>query len=494
MRHNATLRPADITCESSFEWTTEREHHPTRPCLDSLPQHIICELLEYYIEYIHDKPHSLFHGPSLRREVKLGTIDRGLLCAILALAARFSPSDGIRSQEPLLANEAKQLLTADFEAVSLSKIQAWIVLGNVCGARNDYIAESLFFGIAIRTAFITGLTMPREDDNAVLAEIRSRVWWTLVMLDKWSSAGLGLPRQISDQQLPRQLPRSEIVFHDLPIDEELWPDGSNEPGLWAHMITLVQRFGPVQDLNRLLATDDASEAHIDLTVSRIAHEFEAWQMDLPATVRLSEGALAWHQSRGHGRTFVALHMGYYHYATLLLYQYLDRTASSLPHASTYAERCREHASGFSDLLRMSYQIPGCEAMYLIVGHMTVVSSSVLIHTLLFGDEAQVPHAKGRLESNFKILMKLENWWPSVTKMRSKLFRFQQACLDSVDERTHRVDRWMIKFLLEHGSDLGEKSKEEAQDTSPRSLADLDAAHWLSARNELTREALSHLQR
>lgn len=146
---------------------------------------------------------------------------------------------------------------------------------------------------------------------------------------------------------------------------------------------------------------------------------------------------------------------------MLLFPYLNRAASSLPHAATYAERCGERASGFDDLLRTSHQNPGCEAVYNIVGHMTVVSSPVLIHTLPFGDEAQVPPAKARLQSKFRVLTKLKDWWPSVTTMTSKLFRLRQAYLYSVEKRTRKLDHWMIRFLLEHGSQWGKDERARA---------------------------------
>ena len=112
------------------------------------------------------------------------------------------------------------------------------------------------------------------------------------MLDRWSSAGLGLPRQITDQQMPQW----ERIFHGLPIDQEVWPPDSNDLGLWAHMIALVRHFGPIQDLNRLIATNGASEAHVNLTVSKISHELENWQNDLPENVRLSTESLSWHKA------------------------------------------------------------------------------------------------------------------------------------------------------------------------------------------------------
>ena len=193
---------------------------------------------------------------------------------------------------------------------------------------------------------------------------------------------------------------------------------------------------------------------------------------------------------------MALHLGYYHYATLLYFQYLDQAAAVLPHASVYASRCREHASAYSDLLRTSYEVEGCGAMYNIVGHMTVVSSSVLIHTLLLGDDDEVEPAKARLESNFRVLMRLKAWWPSVESMTQKLFMFQKACLFCVDNRTHRVDRWMVKFLLEHGSTLAEKPQRTPPFDTPSPL-DLNTyspeTQRILERDRFTRHALSGLR-
>lgn len=48
--------------------------------------------------------------------------------------------------------------------------------------------------------------------------------------------------------------------------------------------------------------------------------------------------------------------------------------------------------------------------------MTVVSSSVLLHTLLLGDDEELPMARQRLESNFEFLVRLRDIWPSVNLM------------------------------------------------------------------------------
>jgi hypothetical protein len=46
------------------------------------------ELTDLYIRLIHDKPHTLFHPDTLRRQVKDGTLPDKVLYGVLAMAAR----------------------------------------------------------------------------------------------------------------------------------------------------------------------------------------------------------------------------------------------------------------------------------------------------------------------------------------------------------------------------------------------------------------------
>lgn len=460
---------------------------------------LVRELIEYYIKYLHDKPHAVIHVPTLRRDVEQGVITKPLLYSILALSARFHDSPSVKNLGGRLAEEAKLLLQASLETITLANVQAWIVLANNCGANAKSSAEALYFGIATRMAHILGLPNHQPEDTAVEREMKIRIWWSLYMIDRWSAAGLGLPRQMHDLDNTMVLSMDEYDFHNMAIDQQAL-DKPRKLGLWAHMVTLVEVFGPIQDLNRLLAFQDVDDHYIASAVSEYSIRLEEWQRSLPSDAQLSVDTLAYHKSRGHGRTLVALHLGYYHYATLLYFQYLDATArASSEHGEIYALRCREHASAYSDLLRTSYEFGECEAMYNIVGHMTVVSSSVLIHTLLFGSDEELGLAKARLESNFKILMRLKSWWPSVEQMIGRLIMFQNACLRSADTHTHKVDRWMVKYLLEHAILLGDKSEMELMDTpSPVSLTDgslglREELQRLSERGRFTSSALSGLR-
>ncbi len=57
---------------------------------DQLPaEETLAELIELYISYLHDKPHTLFHEPSLRTSANEGTLSKAVLFGIFGLAARL---------------------------------------------------------------------------------------------------------------------------------------------------------------------------------------------------------------------------------------------------------------------------------------------------------------------------------------------------------------------------------------------------------------------
>lgn len=299
-------------------------------------------------------------------------------------------------------------------------------------------------------AQILGLdAAPPAGLSIVECEVRRRVWWTLVMADRWSSSGLGLPRQITEPDGPVGLPMDEAVFHSLPT-LQVTIETSWVPGLWAQMIMLVRLFVTIQDLNRRSATGDFGSDELTRNVDTITQQLEQWEDVLPDHFRMSKENLDFHESRGTGGAFVALHLGFYHYSALLYFQFLEGGESK-----RYVEKCKLYAAAYSDLLRQSRRRKSCEALYATVAHMAVVSSSVLVHTLLFGEEHELDQARRLLNSNFEAILELERYWPSCSLMVSRLTTFQNSCL-LAETHTHRLDGWMVRFLMEHSLPLEDK--------------------------------------
>ncbi|KAJ5920826.1 hypothetical protein N7466_009152 [Penicillium verhagenii] len=353
----------------------------------------------------------------------------------------LSDEEAVRQSAGILFLKAKYLLKMNIDVPCLDNIHASILVANLCGAE----AQSATEGIAFRMAHILHLPESNATEDSIIQEIKIRTWWSLYMIDQWSSAGLDLPRQFNDDQ--HRLPMAEIEFWSLKPGQRVTSVSRSGPGLWGHMVVLARIFGHIQNLHQKLASGLLEEAQAEMITQDLAQRFERFVHELPQSLKFTPDNLRQHADMGLGRAFVALHLGYHHYATLLYFPYFDQTSAQTVNRTMFVARCKYHATSFSDLLRASQETPDCEAVYLIVAHMTVVSSSALLHTLLFGNQSEVIDAKERLFSNFQTLLKLKQYWPGVDLMK--------VCMQSMDT-TYTVDRWIVKFLLQHALPMGDE--------------------------------------
>lgn len=389
------------------------------------------ELVTDYLYYIHDRPHSLFHPDSLWDDIRQRRIGDGLLYAICSLASSLSPHAEVHRLGPQLANRSRELLLADLENVCLEHVQTCVILANVFAAELEPSSEALYFGIANRMAHLLRLHTPISTDDAILREIKLRVWWTLVMADQWCSSGLDIPRQLNGHFNAVALPMDEGVFHDMRPGGTGSLQSDHRVGLWGHMITLVEIFSSIHDLNRRAVADPGlTDVQSGTAVAGLAHRLDDWVAALPDDARLdvNDDNLEYHRSRGFGGAFVALHLGYHHYSTLLYFPYLDIHRATDHVSEEFSQRCKYHASAYSQLLAQSRELEGCAAVYATVGHMTVVSSCVLLHALLFGTQEQLQTTRALLLLNFAALIDLRKLWPSLERTaRSHLV--QRKCME-----------------------------------------------------------------
>jgi hypothetical protein len=76
----------------------------------------------------------------------------------------------------------------------------------------------------------------------------------------------------------------------------------------------------------------------------------------------------------------------------------------------------------------------------------------------------------------------------------RLFTFQNACFWSATPNTHKVNRWMVKFLLQHALALEEKTGPESSPMPSISEFEFPPTndHKLMERGRFTSNALSGL--
>lgn len=266
-------------------------------------------------------------------------------------------------------------------------------------------------------AQIAKLNGLNEADDGVTRETKLRLWWTCYLVDTWASGGSGLPRQFDILNLAPRLPMDEEVFANMrPGDPDVLASEWKQ-GFWGYNVQMATIYSQITDLTkRIIHSDVWDEGGIEDAVRGLAVQLTAFEESLPIRMRYSQSNLTFQVERGLGRNFIALHLGLNHYATLLYYQYLDRNRPFTTNGAAYAARCKHHAIIFSEILQASRTHGGAEAIYNIVGHITVVSSSVLLHSYLFGNPDEIADIQERLESNFESLVQLRKYWLSVELM------------------------------------------------------------------------------
>jgi hypothetical protein len=289
------------------------------------------------------------------------TLQPALLLTLCVFGSRLDADVEIRAMAASLTTKAKAAMQLEIGNICLSTIQACILLANIFAAELEPAMETLYFGIATRMAQILKFHKACDGIHDVEREVEIRVWYSLVTADTFCSNNIGLPRQINAQDSNVELPHDEETFHRLPPGSSSSRLQQSGPGLWAQMIKLVEVYGSVHDLNRKLVDQDMPDNEVEQCVRGLAERLDSWKLSLPGHFVESDRNLDLHRDRGTAGPFVALHLGYHHYSTLLYFRYLDTVGARIPGNEGYADRCRGHASHFSRLLAKSRERAGSEA-------------------------------------------------------------------------------------------------------------------------------------
>ncbi|GIZ41215.1 hypothetical protein CKM354_000452800 [Cercospora kikuchii] len=425
-----------------------------------LPPAAVCfHLATLYFDYIHDQLHTLFQKPQFMADLAMNRTSPVIAYAMIALAARFSSNDLFSSTSPRArgvpyARKAAQLL--DVSEVSLTSIQACVMLGACRIIEGDAQGESVYYGIACRMAQLLDLPH-RQCDSLLEKEIHIRVWHTLCMIDEWSSSGVQVPRQIANPPADVPLPMEEMAFLQLRHENSINMSQSySNPSLLGEMITLNRIFRDVNQMNTYTVGTSHLPPDTD-AVQALSDRLDEWEAMLPVYMRDEPANLAHYAAQGLGRIYAAVYLGFYHYGQLLYYQFLHGSnEESGGLINVFAQRCKYHAARLCNMVYSALDTPGCDVQYNMVGHVLVIASTVQIHTLLFSsDRTEIDAARQRLERNFNILLKLRELWPALDLCMIRLQVFHKACRTSMDN-SFQLDGWMLKFLSEFGNPIDDK--------------------------------------
>lgn len=112
------------------------------------------DLVDLYLAFIHDRPQTIFHAPTLRKQVRMGYTSEALLLALCSLGCRFSTQDSLRSLEGPMTKACKTALHVKLSSKDIEVVQACILVANLCAANMDPDGEALYFGACAANHFI----------------------------------------------------------------------------------------------------------------------------------------------------------------------------------------------------------------------------------------------------------------------------------------------------------------------------------------------------
>lgn len=293
------------------------------------------------------------------------------------------------------------------------------------------------------------------------------------MIDVWSSTAVKLPTLLPARtDLP--LPMDDLVYLSLspttgtPSSSAGSPLSHSGAQLVSQMVKVNRILMEINAFNHRCVTTNPSWDELELGVEMLTARLDGWLAGLPRAMRDTPENFAWFASRGLGRIFAAVYLGYYHYGQLLYYQFLHGAVTdpaptattpgtpSLDRRHDYARRCKEHAARLCETVYRAHATPGADVRYTMTSHVLVIASTVQIHTLLFSDdEDDIGVARRRLERNFELLLQLQTYWPTVDRAISRLRAFHATARSGVDS-SFVLDRWMLRFLVEFAESMEEK--------------------------------------
>ncbi|KAF2648008.1 hypothetical protein K491DRAFT_699246 [Lophiostoma macrostomum CBS 122681] len=277
---------------------------------------------------------SFHHAPTLLLRIRDRTLEIWMAWAILALAIRFvqEPPAPFKTQKEAsnaFAAHARQMLQADLETPSISRVQALLMLtGHDWGAGNGRRAW-IYLGMAIRLVEVMDLchepqkpsnTRPTRDEF-IEAEVRRRTAWTCFLMDSLLSGGKGRRRSLAAADMAIQLPceREHFVFGEPVCTDHLqgqlrMPQLSQpvgELGVIGYSLRAANIWGQVARwacsdvVNSELPWDQASQ------FQQLMSDLHEWSKSLPERLQYDLFILHGHNAVDQGQAYCYMHCIYF---------------------------------------------------------------------------------------------------------------------------------------------------------------------------------------
>ncbi|KAG9251910.1 transcriptional regulatory protein GAL4 [Emericellopsis atlantica] len=213
----------------------------------------------------------------------------GLLNIILAMATTLHVEAGMSAEERIEESDvyyqrANGLCDKESRRnISLELVQYLLVLGQYLQGTQKSVQAWTVHGLAITTAFQLGLHSPKtnKDFPPLEGEIRKRVWFGCIMLDRSLSMTFGRPSMITESYLKLELPSTTLqVLGQTPMP---YPSPQKDGMFYTATLTLYNVMYKIIDTcygQNLGLEEHQTDSEIVSLVLKGEEQLDAWRASL----------------------------------------------------------------------------------------------------------------------------------------------------------------------------------------------------------------------
>lgn len=264
--------------------------------------------------------HMSQHFPSVSRRrmqerTESGTMSAFLANCILALGARFggeSDADGVAACAPFVA-KAQELVIPLLHLPAYDVATGLLLLAWASYGQNSDSGLWQYSGMAMRMAIDLGVHENSEmfEDQAHLVRTRL-LFWTLFVTDRVVAFATGRPASIPEDIIEIPLPEDEDFFPDPARNTPQFAPEPVQPVPFVYLTRLMIICGRISNVlngrrgraRTLVATDEPLAQQLGELQAHLVKFYAS----LPQAMHWSADNFKYQHGRGHGGTFLALHL------------------------------------------------------------------------------------------------------------------------------------------------------------------------------------------
>ncbi|KAG0164650.1 hypothetical protein DFQ28_009634, partial [Apophysomyces sp. BC1034] len=172
------------------------------------PADIVNHLVDLFFKYINSVV-PLVHRATLKQQINDGTVSKPLLWGVMAIGARFSEHQSIKTDPPYWAGErfamrATSMINASLLEPTIANLQFWGIMACLEYGRASGAKAWVYGGLAVRICQELGMNKEETLSAPILNKdgivdtvamaLRRRVFWSCLCIDKYASAGTNRPQ------------------------------------------------------------------------------------------------------------------------------------------------------------------------------------------------------------------------------------------------------------------------------------------------------------